>query len=194
MAQELSLDAFAILSAVRDEKGRIIDFRWDYVNPAAGRILRRRPEELVGRRLLDVMPGNKDASDLFDRYMRVIETGEPHDYELHYESEDIQGWFRNMAVKLGDGVAVCFGDITKRKQAEEERERLIAELKSALSQVKTLRGMLPICSSCKKIRNDKGYWEQMEVYIRDHTDADFSHGICPECAAKLYPDFFKKGE
>jgi hypothetical protein len=55
-----------------------------------------------------------------------------------------------------------------------------------------LRGLLPICSSCKKIRNDQGYWEQIEVYIRDHSEADFSHGICPECAQKLYPELYKK--
>jgi hypothetical protein len=83
-------------------------------------------------------------------------------------------------------------DITERKQAEEERERLILELREALSQVKTLSGLLPICASCKKIRNDEGYWEQMEIYIRDHSEADFSHGICPECAQKLYPEYYKK--
>jgi PAS domain S-box-containing protein len=83
-------------------------------------------------------------------------------------------------------------DITERKQAEDERERLILALGEALTQVKTLRGFLPICASCKKIRNDKGYWEQMEVYIRDHSEAEFSHGICPDCAEKLYPEYYKK--
>ena len=85
-----------------------------------------------------------------------------------------------------------FLDITERKKTEAERERLILELKEALSQVKALSGLLPICSSCKKIRNDKGYWEQMEIYISDHSEADFSHGICPECAEKLYPEYYKK--
>ncbi|MCX5817654.1 MAG: PAS domain S-box protein [Proteobacteria bacterium] len=85
-----------------------------------------------------------------------------------------------------------FLDITERKLAEEERERLILELQEALSQVKTLHGLLPICASCKKIKNDKGYWEQMEIYISDHSEADFSHGICPECAEKLYPEYYKK--
>lgn len=63
------------------------------------------------------------------------------------------------------------------------------DLELALASVKQLSGMLPICASCKKIRNDKGYWEQIEAYFRIHTDVEFSHGICPECAAKLYPDF-----
>jgi PAS domain S-box-containing protein len=83
-------------------------------------------------------------------------------------------------------------DISARKKAEEDRERLIAELSDALSKIRTLKGLLPICASCKKIRNDKGYWEHMELYIRDHSEADFSHGICPECAEKLYPGFGKK--
>jgi PAS domain S-box-containing protein len=72
-------------------------------------------------------------------------------------------------------------DITKRKRAEEERERLIGELQTALSKIKTLTGLLPICASCKKIRDDSGYWQQVEQYISDHTDAMFTHGICPEC-------------
>jgi PAS domain S-box-containing protein len=83
-------------------------------------------------------------------------------------------------------------DITERKLAEDERDRLILELREALSHVKLLSGLLPICASCKKIRNDKGYWEQMEKYITEHSEVDFSHGICPECAERLYPKFYKK--
>src|SRR4030042_7172515 len=81
-----------------------------------------------------------------------------------------------------------FQDITERKRIEEEREKLIRELQEALAKVKTLSGFLPICMSCKKIRDDKGYWEQVEVYVRDHSEAEFSHGLCPECMKKLYPD------
>ena len=80
-----------------------------------------------------------------------------------------------------------FRDITQRKLLEEEREKLIKELKNALDQVKQLSGLLPICASCKKIKDDKGYWRQIESYIRDHSEAEFSHGICPECVKKLYP-------
>jgi len=67
-----------------------------------------------------------------------------------------------------------------------------AELQSALAEVKKLGGLLPICASCKKIRDDKGYWQQIELYIRDHSEADFTHGICPECSARLYPNLIKK--
>lgn len=75
----------------------------------------------------------------------------------------------------------------ERKKAEEEKEKLILELQEALKHVKTLRGFLPICASCKQIRDDKGYWQQIESYIRDHSDVEFSHGICPACAKRIYP-------
>jgi preprotein translocase subunit YajC len=82
--------------------------------------------------------------------------------------------------------------ISKRKQAEKEREKLIAELQDAVTKIKTLGGLLPICSNCKKIRDDKGYWNQIESYIRDHSEAEFTHGICPKCAKKLYPKLFQE--
>ena len=59
-----------------------------------------------------------------------------------------------------------------------------------MDQVKTLRGLIPICMNCKKIRDDEGYWHQLEAYIRDHSEAEFSHGLCSECAQKMYPDYF----
>ena len=82
-------------------------------------------------------------------------------------------------------------DITDRKQQQFEREALIEQLQEALADVKTLSGLLPICSSCKKIRDDKGYWNSLETYIHKHSLARFSHGICPDCSRKLYPDLQK---
>jgi hypothetical protein len=79
-------------------------------------------------------------------------------------------------------------EIVERKKAEKEKEKIIAELQEMMAKIKTLSGMLPICSHCKKIRDDKGYWSQIESYIRNHSEAEFSHSICPECAKKLYPD------
>jgi DNA-binding response OmpR family regulator len=76
--------------------------------------------------------------------------------------------------------------------AERERDRLIAELQAALAKVKTLSGLLPICANCKKIRDDKGYWEHVEVYVMQHSHADFSHSICPDCMQKLYGDIPEK--
>jgi PAS domain S-box-containing protein len=78
-------------------------------------------------------------------------------------------------------------DVTERNQAAAERERLIAALQEALAEVKTLRGFIPICANCKKIRDDEGYWKQVEVYIQARSEAVFSHSICPECTIKLYP-------
>ena len=79
-------------------------------------------------------------------------------------------------------------DVTERKKADEERERLIGELQSALTDVKTLSGLVPICAHCKKIRDDQGYWTQLEAYIQEHTAAQFSHGLCPDCIKEYYRD------
>lgn len=80
-------------------------------------------------------------------------------------------------------------DVTDRTLAEQERERLIGELKKALANVKTLSGLLPICAHCKRIRDDSGYWQRVETYIRARSDAEFTHGICPACMKELYPDY-----
>jgi DNA-binding NtrC family response regulator len=80
----------------------------------------------------------------------------------------------------------------ERKKMEVEREKLVQELKDALAKVKLLSGFLPICCSCKKIRDDQGYWQQIEAYISHHSEAEFSHGLCEECAKKLYPAYYKK--
>ena len=78
----------------------------------------------------------------------------------------------------------------ERQRLETERERLILELQEALSKVKQLSGLLPICASCKQIRDDKGYWTQVEVYMSEHTEIDFTHTVCPECTKKLYPEYY----
>lgn len=81
--------------------------------------------------------------------------------------------------------------IDLRRKAEAEKDALITELQEALNEVKTLRGIIPICASCKKIRDGEGFWQQVEDYISKHSDAVFSHGICHECEKKLYPDLMK---
>ena len=82
-------------------------------------------------------------------------------------------------------------DISERKQHEKERDALIDSLQKSLNKVRKLSGLLPICASCKKIRDDSGYWNQIETYIRDHSEAEFSHGICPECSRRLYPEYHR---
>ena len=83
----------------------------------------------------------------------------------------------------------CLTEVSKEMEAAEEREKLVLALQEALSKVKQLSGLLPICASCKKIRDDQGYWNRIEEYIRNHSEADFSHGLCPPCIEKLYPDY-----
>ena len=96
-----------------------------------------------------------------------------------------------MVIKIRDDdlwqIRAAVSDITERKSAQTQRDTLITELQKALSEVKTLRGFLPICANCKDIRNDRGYWEKIETYIRDRSDAEFSHSLCPKCAKELYP-------
>ena len=93
----------------------------------------------------------------------------------------------------GSIVYAVLHDLTERKIAEEARNKLIGQLKDALSNVKRLSGLLPICASCKKIRDDKGYWRQIEQYIAEHSEADFTHGLCPQCIKELYSDLDKGG-
>lgn len=87
---------------------------------------------------------------------------------------------------------VLDGELSDRIKIEADLRAKQNKLQEALSEVKTLSGLLPICASCKKIRDDRGYWEQIEVYIEDHSNAAFSHGICPECVRKLYPEIADK--
>ena len=79
--------------------------------------------------------------------------------------------------------------IAERKEADEEREKLIKELQEALKEIKALQGIIPICSFCKQIRDDKGYWQQVDHYISEHSEAQFSHSICPKCMKENYPQF-----
>lgn len=115
----------------------------------------------------------------------------------------VESNFRTTLLMFFSGNAVGFSliglvflalarEIAERKRVEEGREKLVSDLQNALAQVKTLKsGLLSICAQCKKIRDDKGYWIQLETYIRQHTDTQFSHGICPECLKKYYPEFKK---
>ena len=89
--------------------------------------------------------------------------------------------------EIGELAWVCNTMLQRRRSADADRENSIQELREALDKVKKLSGLLPICASCKKIRDDKGYWNQIESYLKTHSEAEFSHGICPDCATKLYP-------
>jgi PAS domain S-box-containing protein len=112
-----SLDGIMAFQSVRDRQNNIVDFQWLIVNPAGEKIVGRSHNELFGKRLLEELPGNRETG-LFDFYVRVVETGEPIEREFYYNHDGIDSWFLNTAVKLGDGFAVTFRDISERKQAE----------------------------------------------------------------------------
>ena len=97
----------------------------------------------------------------------------------------------NASTLLGFYLLVVFL-LSRLRSTMQERADLIRELQATLKEVKELRGILPICSSCKKIRTDEGYWQNVEEYLRHHTNAEFSHGLCKECAKKLYPEFYNE--
>jgi PAS domain S-box-containing protein len=115
----------------------------------------------------------------------------PDKYEFKFFKKGGEIRYGIMSVSLmqqSQKIITSFTDITERKYAEEERENLIMELQEALTEVKTLTGLIPICASCKKIRDDNGYWQQVESYIQKHSEAHFTHGLCPDCMDKYFPD------
>jgi len=170
--------------------------RFTFVNDAQCRDLGYTREELLGtcaNSYTDETMKQK-TKDVFEH---ICKTRQSAGYEADYVAKDGTRYCSEVFVSLmidSQGIPTGFRglsrNISERKRAEQERENLISELQRALSEVKTLSGLLPICASCKKIRNDKGYWEQIEKYIGERSKAAFSHSICPDCARKLYPDFY----
>jgi PAS domain S-box-containing protein len=170
-----------------------------FVSPIWTSLLGHPVTEVVGKSFQFFVHPD-DIPDCMIFLKSVVETGERQS-GIEYRVQHKDGtwyWHTSSAVPFRDEAGNILGfygiarDITEHKEIQEERERLILELQESLAKVKTLSGMLPICASCKKIRDDKGYWEQIEVYIRDHSEAEFSHGICPECAERLYPEYYRK--
>ena len=160
-------------------------------NPAACRILGRTREEI----LREGRTGLIDNSD--PRLAQMVEerkrTGKAHG-ELRARRKDGTLFPIEISSVIFEKPAgqkktcLLIRDISERKAAEAERERLIKELQDALARVRTLSGLLPICAACRKIRDGQGSWHNLEAYIRIHTEADFTHGICPECRLQLYPE------
>jgi PAS domain S-box-containing protein len=122
---------------------------------------------------------------------RAAVQGEARGYEVEEEIDGRERCLRAHVEPLRGGGDVIRGtigvalDITERLRAEAEREHLIEELRHAADRVKTLSGLIPICAHCKSMRDDKGYWQQVDAFVRDHSDAELSHGICPECVKRL---------
>jgi PAS domain S-box-containing protein len=171
---------------IYDEKGTPINYLILDVNPQYEQLLNLKRETVVHRLANDAY----DVSEppFLSEFSEVVKTGKPYHFETYFAP---MGRFFRISVSPmeKDLFATIFFDITEEKQAGEEREKLLHELREALAEIKTLHGILNICSYCKRIFNDEGRWEQMELYIRDRSEADFSHGICPDCLAKEFPGY-----
>jgi len=166
---------------VLDARAHIAD-----MNPAAKDMLGSEIESSIGRRVQDVLVHRPElASALGDPGAgQTAVTMGPAEEQTHYD-------IRFAPLKQGgrvSGWVVVLRDVTEWRRTEQERDALIAELQQALSSVRTLSGLIPICAACKKVRDDQGYWQQVEEFVRDNSDADFTHALCPECIKKLYPD------
>lgn len=161
-------------------------------NSAAERIFGYRAEEIIGRSIAILFPLDR-RDELLD-IMASIRRGEVvgfHETErLRKDGTTIPVSLNISPIKDSQGKTIGASgiarDITRQKRAETERQQLIKKLSDTLRQIKTLNGLLPICASCKRIRDDKGYWQQVETYISSHSNASFTHGICPECVQKFH--------
>jgi len=173
-----------------------------YVSPSVQKVLGYTPEERKLQKLEDMV-----TQDTFQRIMTMLaeelEREKTHGIDLdrsisleveYFHKNGSIVWMENNVKAIRDDSNAIVGiygvshDITERKIAEAEREKLIKELQQTLAEIKTLKGLIPICASCKKIRDDKGYWNLLESYIEKHSHASFSHSMCPECSDKLYGD------
>jgi hypothetical protein len=138
-----------------------------------------------------------DRAEMLDHYHNVRkvvpEAVDAKDFRIINRDGETR-WIGHVCQPVHDQAGQSIGrrgsnrDITERKRLEEEKENAVADLQKALSEVKKLSGFLPICASCKKIRDDTVYWSEVESYISEHSDTKFSHGICPDCMRKLYPE------
>lgn len=141
--------------------------------------------------LLSLVTVPDEVSGFIVATIRDISLRKKAEKKLKEQQENLELLVAERTRELVEANEKLKRDIVERKKLFDQREALVLELQEALAKVKTLSGFLPICASCKKIRDDKGYWSQVESYIGKHTDAEFSHSICPECTKKIYPDFFK---
>jgi PAS domain S-box-containing protein len=168
-------------------------------NPGAERIFGYAFEDLVGRSMAVLVP--PDCPDemplILERLKRGDFVKEFETVRLKKNSERIHIAASVSPIKNSVGAVIGASmisqDIEERIHAEKEREALVHQLQATLAHVNTLKGLLPICASCKKIRDDQGYWTQVEVYVRDRSQAEFTHGICPECAQAYRSGMNKAG-
>lgn len=170
------------------------DGKIQWVNPAFTRLTGYASDEVVGKNPRLLKSGRHDEA-FYRALWGTVASGKVWEGQMVnrrkdgtlYDEEQTITPVPDASGKITHFVAIKL-DVSARLAAERERERLLGELQAALANVRTLSGFIPICAACKKIRNDTGYWDAIEAYISRHTDAQFSHGICPECIVRLYPD------
>lgn len=174
-----------------------LEFNITYTNKAACRLYNFSHEEFLDMNIQEIIPGDFLVKNRLEMIDSTRSEGHWEQEQQHQKKNKIE-FYANIKVSplFSDDLLVAFifiiRDITERKERESEREKLIQELSEALHRIKTLEGLIPICASCKKIRSDEGYWEDVEVYIRNHSKADFTHGLCPDCTKEMYPDIYDK--
>jgi PAS domain S-box-containing protein len=170
------------------------DLRLEHVNPALAAMLGMTSAELVGTRIIDIShPDDKASLELVNSLFRNEIPA--YRVEKRYFRKDgaiIWAHLTATAIRDASGKAL-FGlamieDITERRLYNHEREQLIARLQDAIANVKTLSGLLPMCAWCKRIRDNEGSWSDVEHYVRHKTNADFTHGICPDCQQQVRRD------
>lgn len=135
--------------------------------------------------------GERIPLEFHPEWNRLAEAFNRMSLSLKASHEELEQKVARRTAVLEQTTRVLAAEVAQRKQTEQEKEKLIEKLQGALAEVKQLSGLLPICAQCKKIRTDSGYWQQIETYISAHSGASFSHGICPECAAQLYPELLE---
>ncbi|CAB1084727.1 hypothetical protein D1AOALGA4SA_12237 [Olavius algarvensis Delta 1 endosymbiont] len=169
------------------------DGTYRYVNNAFAKGVGKTSQEIIGRKIWDVFE-KEEADKRFAVVKKVFTEGVTVEIEVRVPLPSGDAYYLTTAKPIFNDddtveTVICTSkNITKRKIAEIELKNEHEKLLNAIEEIKTLSGLLPICSSCKKIRDDQGYWTRIESYIEQHSDAEFSHGICPKCAKKLYPD------
>ena len=134
--------------------------------------------EMDGYEVAELLQKNEKTKHIPIIFVTAVSAGEQHMFK-GYETGAVDYLFKPIAPEILRSKVTVFADL--------HRQRAIIE--QQFEEIKKLRGILPICAHCKKIRNDTGYWEEVEVYVSDRTDAEFSHGICPKCVKTLYPEF-----
>lgn len=184
-------DATADGLLVSDARGNVVR-----VNRRMLELLGCSEDAVIGRHPLEYVSREGDTRERSSMIRELLDSGVVRNYQAQCQSAggaslDVE---INMVLLRDDtgevtGSVSSIRDVSERRDHERRREALLADLQRALETVKQLKGLLPICSECKKIRDDRGYWQRIEQYIAEHSEADFTHSICPECARKLYPGF-----